>query len=224
MMVLQVNPMFGGGGGGPLVLWQDFATSSVTSSSQTLEVGIGEAAADRRVYVLCLWADSNSSRTLNSATIGGVTATLFSARGASLHMRLIAADVSTGITAGVSLTFASTLATPPTLSVWAVYKQASPIASAQNGFSSFTAAESTTEAVTGAVSTAQRGFNIHGIMNGGTGRSASSADATFRATNDVGSRHVFDNVVEVAGTVRDFTFTVTPTISTLSAASWALKP
>lgn len=88
------------------------ATVGSTSSSYTFNsVNIGAASAQRTVVIAVSWNAGASGRLLNSATIGGVSATLLQTSSAAGFERsaIIYASVPSGTTANVVLNFNGTI-------------------------------------------------------------------------------------------------------------------
>jgi len=83
-----------------------------TSSSYTFNsVNIGDADTNRTVVVTVSWNAGASGRLLSSATIGGVSATLLQTSNAAGYERsaIIYANVPSGTTANIALTFNGTI-------------------------------------------------------------------------------------------------------------------
>lgn len=88
------------------VTWGSYDYDEVDRTTYTFTgVTIGTASSDRRVHVICF--ASNGGVTLSSATIGGVSATINTqaATGGSGQMAIITANVTSGTTATVALTW-----------------------------------------------------------------------------------------------------------------------
>lgn len=71
---------------------------------------VGDAAPDRRIFAIIHWNEGGAHRTLNSVTLGGVSATIHAQRGHSggttgLGVAIVSAIIPTGSTASRSFTF-----------------------------------------------------------------------------------------------------------------------
>lgn len=85
------------------------APNSSTPSSDSRS--IGEARTTRRVYAFITWWNGSNDRTLSSATIGGVSATIHvqTTEGVRARCAIISANVPTGTTAVVACTFSGSV-------------------------------------------------------------------------------------------------------------------
>lgn len=80
------------------------------TTSEFVDYAIGDAAADRRVFLAVHWVEGSTHRTISSATIGGVSATIHIQEGHSggvtgFGVAIISAIVPTGTTATVVVNF-----------------------------------------------------------------------------------------------------------------------
>lgn len=101
---------------GSLVIPNDFWGKSWKSAAymglvaDSASISFGDARADRRIVAVIHWSEGGTHRTLSSATIGGVAATVHVQRGHSggstgLGAAIISALVPTGTTGAVVCTF-----------------------------------------------------------------------------------------------------------------------
>jgi hypothetical protein len=87
----------------------DYVLGPLTSTTFS-SISIGAADSSRTVVVGVSFNAGGSSRTVSSATIGGVTASVISVAGSGFEgSAIIYADVPTGTTADISLTFSNTV-------------------------------------------------------------------------------------------------------------------
>lgn len=101
---------------GPLIIPDDFWGKSWKSAAymglvdEGVSVTFGAAQADRRIVAVIHWSEGGTHRSLSSATIGGVSATIHVQRGHSggstgLGCAIISAIVPTGTTGAVSCSY-----------------------------------------------------------------------------------------------------------------------
>lgn len=84
------------------------ATDLTTYSFASAAIGVADAT--RRVVVVVHWGESASTRSLSSATIGGVAATIHAqTSGVTRGVAIISALVPTGTTATIALTFSGAM-------------------------------------------------------------------------------------------------------------------
>ncbi|MGE0853859.1 MAG: hypothetical protein AB7O44_30325 [Hyphomicrobiaceae bacterium] len=107
-MSLVIDPFTLFGGLKELARDTSFYTATPNSSTPSSDArSIGAASPTRRVFALLAWWHGSNNRTLSSATIGGVTATIHIQTTDSVRARvaIIWADVPTGTTAVIACTF-----------------------------------------------------------------------------------------------------------------------
>lgn len=95
----------------PLVVeYLGTVTSASNLTTYTFNnVDFGQPSASREIFVVVGWGTTTTTKTLNSATIGGVTASLESGAGNSASgVRCIRASVPTGTTGTISITMSGT--------------------------------------------------------------------------------------------------------------------
>lgn len=95
-----------------------------SGSAPSASISIGTASAARRVVVAVHWGESTAHRSLSSATIGGVAATIHVQAGhfggaTGLGVALISATVPTGTTATLALNFSGSV-NSVNVGVWAM--------------------------------------------------------------------------------------------------------
>lgn len=142
--------------------------ASLSGTKTAASVPLGSAT-DRRVYVMGVWVDAaGTSRQMLSATIAGVSATLYSPLntnlgGATPSAQVFAADIPAGTTNG-TVTFTldgTTVNTTSTLYVYQVDGQLSTLASAQFYAGDTTAATATSITLnTGAIDAPDGVFSL----------------------------------------------------------------
>lgn len=104
----------GGGGGAPSPSASFIAVTHGNNTGVFAGVSFGAALSTRRVVVAVHWGEGTIHRSLSSATIGGVAATIHVQRGhtggvTGLGSAIISAAVPTGATGTVDLTFAGAI-------------------------------------------------------------------------------------------------------------------
>jgi len=117
--MLQVNQLIGFGAGTDFPVVELLRSTTASSSTSALttysftSVSIGAASATRRVIVLVHGRSGTNLRTISSATIGGVAATIdaqiTSSSGGTSLAGIISATVPTGTTATVAITFSGSM-------------------------------------------------------------------------------------------------------------------
>jgi hypothetical protein len=114
-----------------------YITSSYgsTAQSQTFSgVSFGAASASRRIYVGVTAGSSTNGATISSATIGGVSATIFTlkASGGSFSTgvhNILVASVPSGTTGDISITYSAGLNNPKNIHVYRVVGQTTAVGS-----------------------------------------------------------------------------------------------
>lgn len=124
------------------------SSSSTTSPVSVASVPIGTASATRLVVCAVYWSTAGVARTLNSATIGGVAATIHVQKrdtSTITNVAIISATVTTGTTATVALTFSGNIAIGVEIESYSLDNLISttPTATASNATSSATSVSTT---------------------------------------------------------------------------------
>jgi hypothetical protein len=154
----------------PLVInYQGRIRTASTNQTQTLtSFNLGPADASRKVYVAVASARNTAGGNVQSATIGGVTATCWTIRSATGQNQLavcqtiFAADVPNGTTGNIAVTFAAgNLFSTPTFTVYSVYNQSGTVATAYNTQSLTYNTSATVATVTTTIGTVNNGFVLH---------------------------------------------------------------
>jgi hypothetical protein len=154
----------------PLVInYQGRIRTATSNQNQTLTAfSLGTPAASRKVYVTAASARNNSGGNVQSASIGGVTATIWTIRSATGQNQLavcqtmFAADVPNGTTGDIVVTFAGgSLFSTPTFTVYSVYNQSGTVATAYNTQSLTYNTSATVATVTTTIGTVNNGFALH---------------------------------------------------------------
>lgn len=160
--------------------------SGFSSSPSFTNAPVGTASIDRLVVVALSWYVSGSSRTLSSATIGGIAATIVDSEsdGNESGVAIISAVVPTGTTATVAMSFSGTV-TRVSGGVYAVYNLKSTTATDADSTTGSGGFGSTTKSVT--IDTLQDGIVIaSGYIE--------ASDGTTTITFSAGVTEDYENV------------------------------
>jgi hypothetical protein len=163
----------------PTFTYNGTASSATDAASYTFTaVSIGTAATNRRVIIVLNTAAS-ALRSISSATIGGISATIYDASLFANSIKIIYATVPTGTTADVVVNFSGTLLRIA-LGSYSVYnlKSITPIAVAQsNSWSS--------GAISATVSAPADSILLAGVYTSTTANSFTWTNATLNYTTSV---------------------------------------
>jgi hypothetical protein len=170
---------------------------------------VGGNYGNRRIYVICMFSASGASAvTLNSATIGGVTATMFtgfsSPDSATPGYRVFAAYYPAQISADIGLVFSGTILASGVIYLCQVNNQRTALAAAENDVDSLATASGTSLART--MTNVENGFSLFGL--GLTTNVTSSVTNAVRIANGANPKHgAWDYPVVAGNTTYTWTWT-----------------
>ena len=167
----------------PTVTWLqalDLASSTTVTFSSA---NFGTASSTRRIYVYAFWFINSGLERTVTCTIGGVSATAYtlSAGGNTSRYQVFAADVPTGTSGDVVLTFSGSIGSQRvSVGMWSVTNQTSSLASAEVDEASINDPSTRSASIT--LNTASNGFALIVALNNGSGQTVTYTNATLEAT------------------------------------------
>lgn len=187
MSVILINPFVFAGAANPSVTWTAGTTFTTSGSSHSggnyNGMSIGAADSSRKIIAVVGWG-SASDQTISSMTIGGVSATVVvnaDTATSSGGLAIAIADVPTGTTADVAITFSGTVAR----SGVSLYRVINLTSSTIHASTTDTAA--TSGEVTGSLNVPANGFCIAGAVTVDGTAWTWSAGPTENYDVDIGS-------------------------------------
>lgn len=187
MSVILINPFVFAGAANPSVTWTAGTTFTTSGSSHSggnyNGMSIGAADSSRKIIAVVGWG-SASDQTISSMTIGGVSATVVvnaDTATSSGGLAIAIADVPTGTTADVAITFSGTVARS-SVSLYRVINLTSSTIHASTTDTAATSGE-----VTGSLNVPANGFCIAGAVTVDGTAWTWSAGPTENYDVDIGS-------------------------------------
>jgi len=215
---ISVTPKF------PSIVFTESVNQSPYPSTATPSftgVNFGSSHITREIFILVQWT-SNSLRSLSSATIGGVSATLGTQRNLTSirGTRIIFATLPTGSTGTVALTFSGIIGAVR-ISVFNVTDR-KVIGAGESDYAATTNGTTSHTIVTGNITAPEDGFLISSLMyNGGTTNPTISGMSLTRRAYD-GSFGVASSGIFETETTGSATWSRT-SMPLASVATWAFE-
>jgi hypothetical protein len=181
----------------PTVSYLTNFTQTASTTNTTTGVSFGTENSTRRIYIMAVWRNATNIASMTSATIGGVSATLYSSTqivNANANAGIIfAAEVPTGTTGTVVTNFNVAPAGGAICFVFSVLNQATALASALNSSGSAWRSSASVSQSTTSMSLVDNGFSLVGTRTfGGTFTSVSINKGTIVSTVSSNSAAALD--------------------------------